>query len=367
MAVVKQVSTVELTVPLQRSMRFATRQVSARDFTLVQIETNDGVIGNGVVYMHVANIIEEKLRPLLLEQDVLDTEKLWRNMYREMYRDRKGAAIRAIGACDIALWDAKGKTLNLPVYKLLGACRDRVPCYGSGGYYRKTGREAINEIQEEVTKYVKSGFRAIKMKVGGLPLNDDLERVRAAREAAGANIEVMLDANNAYDSNTAIRAGKAYEKFDVYWFEEPVWPEDLAGSARVSRALSTPIASGELEYTRYGFRDLIISNAASILQPDAEVVGGVSEWLKVASLAASFNIPVAPHWAQEIHTHLASAVENSIWIEWFAKDLDIRKEDELYTSSVKLEDGFAIPSNEPGFGVKLNEDAIKKFSKRKIE
>jgi D-arabinonate dehydratase len=343
-------------------MSFATRRVDEREFTLVRIETDDGIFGNGVAYMHVGSIIEKKLKPLLLGQEILATERLWRDMYREMYRDRKGAAIRAIAATDIALWDAKGRTLELPIYKLLGACKDRVPCYGSGGYYRKKGKEGLDELAEEMNGYVKQGFRAVKMKVGAAALKDDLERVRAVREAIGSEINLMLDANNAYNTATAIKAGKAFEKYDIYWFEEPVWPDDLQGSSTVAKKLTTPIAAGELEYTRYGFRDLVYNEAVDILQPDAEVVGGVSEWMKVAALAAAYNMPVAPHWAQEIHVHLAAAVDNSIWVEWFDRDRDIRKEDELYETTVKLEDGFAIPSSEPGFGIRLNEEAVAKFT-----
>ena len=160
---------------------------------------------------------------------------------------------------------------------------------------------------------------------------------------------------------TLKRIGKAFEKYDPYWFEEPVWTEDLLGSAKVAKALTTPVAAGELEYTRYGFRDLIDSQAVDIVQPDAEVVGGVSEWLKVAALASAYHMTVAPHWAQEVHVHLAAAVDNSTWIEWFERNNDIRKEDELYETSVIPQDGFAIPSSEPGFGIKLNEEAISRF------
>lgn len=362
MATVRNVNVSELTVPLRTPMYFATRRVADRDFTLVRLETGDGVVGNGVVYMHVGGIIEEKLKPILLGQDILYTEKLWRDMYREMYRDRKGAAIRAIAALDIALWDAKAKLLKLPIYKLLGGCKDRIACYGSGGYYRKSGKAGLDDLAEEMAGYVKRGLRAVKMKVGAIGLKDDLERVRVAREAIGPDIALMLDANNAYDITTAIRAGRAFEKYDPYWFEEPVWPEDLKTSAKVAKTLTMPVAAGELEYTRYGFRDLIDSQAVNILQPDAEVVGGVSEWLKVAALAAANNMTLAPHWAQELHVHLATAVDNSTWVEWFDRDNDIRKEDELYETSVTLQDGFAIPSNEPGFGINLNEEAIAKFA-----
>ena len=356
----KKIETVELSVPLRRVTSTSTRNISARDFTLVRIETDDGIVGNGVVYNHVGEIVNRNLAPKVLGADVLATEKSWWDMYREVYRDRKGAAIRALSAVDISLWDAKAKTLKLPLYKLLGARRDKVPCYGSGGYYRKG--QTPEELVEEVNDFLKRGLKAVKIRVGGQNLKADVERVRAVREAIGSERQLMLDANNAYDVSSAIKAGKAFQKFDITWFEEPVWPDDLSGSAEVAAALDVPVASGELEYTKYGFRDLIERRAADIIQPDAEVVGGISEWLKVASMASAFRISVAPHWAQEVHVHLTAAIDNSLFVEWFNRESDIRKEDELYRSDVQMSEGYVSPGNSPGLGVEIKEDAIEAFA-----
>ncbi len=292
-------------------------------------------------------------------------EKIWWEMYQEMYRDRKGAAIRAISAVDISLWDAKAKSLGLPLYKLLGARREKVPCYGSGGYYQKNQR--LEDSLEEVNGFVRKGLKAVKIRVGGLDLKSDVERVKAVREAIGPNLKLMLDANNAYDVSTATKAGKEFEKFDIFWFEEPVWPDDIKGSARVAAALDTPVASGELEYTKYGFRELIESGGADIIQPDAEVVGGISEWLKVTSMASAYRISVAPHWAQEVHVHLTAAIDNAIFLEWFDRTSGIRKEDELYRTEVKVIDGYAFPSTSPGLGREIKEDAVKEYTTTRFQ
>ena len=360
MTIVKNVRITELSVPLKRPVSISARAIPARDFTLVQVETDEGVTGSGVVYMHVGEIVNRNLKPLLVGSDVICIEKIWWEMYREMYRDRKGAAIRAISAADISLWDAKAKSLRLPVYKLLGARREKVPCYGSGGYYRKD--QTLDELSEEMARFVKRGLKSVKIRVGGLDLKSDVERVRAVREGIGPKIQLMLDANNAYDVSGAIRAGREFEKFDIFWFEEPVWPDDILGSAEVALALDVPIASGELEYTKYGFRDLIERRGADIIQPDAEVVGGISEWLKVAGIASAYRISVAPHWAQEVHVHLTAATDNSIFVEWFDRDLDIRKEDELYKSEVRMIDGFVYPGSSPGLGIEINEEAVKQYT-----
>jgi D-arabinonate dehydratase len=360
MTIVKKVEAVELSVPLNRVTSTSTRNISARDFTLVRIETDDGIAGTGVVYNHVGEIVNRNLAPKVLGADELATEKSWWDMYHEVYRDRKGAAIRALSAVDIALWDAKAKTLKLPLYKLLGARREKVPCYGSGGYYRKG--QTLEELADEVHNFLKRGLKAVKIRVGGQDLKTDVERVRAVREAIGSDTQLMLDANNAYDVSSAIKAGKAFQKFDITWFEEPVWPDDLSGSAEVAAALDVPVASGELEYTKYGFRDLIERRAVDIIQPDAEVVGGISEWMKVASMASAFRIPVAPHWAQEVHVHLTAAVDNALFVEWFNRESDIRKEDELYRSEVHMSEGYVIPGNSPGLGVEINEEAIDEFT-----
>src|SRR5262249_42010565 len=210
-----------------------------------------------------------------------------------------------ISAVDIALWDLLGKTTGLPLYRLLGGSRDTVPAYASGGYYRD--EDPIQAITAEMERYVGLGFRDVKMKVGGAALEVDVARVRAARDVIGPLGRLALDANNAYRTlPEALRAARAFQPYDPWWFEEPLSPDNAAGHAELARQIETPVATGEIHQTRWDFRDLIERKSAAILQPDAGVLGGVSEWLKVAHAAATFDLPVAPHWHADLHIHLAA-------------------------------------------------------------
>jgi D-arabinonate dehydratase len=171
----------------------------------------------------------------------------------------------------------------------------------------------------------------------------------------------MIDANNAYDPITAIKAGREYEKYNIFWFEEPVWPDDIKGSAEVASALDTPIASGELEYTRYGFRDIIQNCAADIIQPDASIMGGITEWLRVNSMAVSLGFGVAPHNAQEINSHLAGAKPNVMFVEFFVKGGDIRLEDKIFKEYREPKNGYLTLSDEPGLGIELDQETISRY------
>jgi len=352
-----------LSVPLEQPVFFATRAVKEREFTVTRIFTDEGIVGISCVPIgdpgSVVAIIERKFKPLLIGQDPFDVERLWTRMYHEMYRDRKGAAVRAISAVDIALWDIKGKAFEKPLYKLLGGYRDQVPCYASGGYYR--GGDELRDLAKEMEFYLEHGFTAVKIKIGALPLKKDLERVKIARSVLGPDVVLMVDANNAYDVATAIRVGRALEELDVFFFEEPVKPDDFLGSQRVAETLDIPIASGELEYTVDGFRDLIISKAVDIIQPDATVLGGITEWIKVAGLAKAFHIPISPHWEQEVHMHLVGAFPNTLWVEFFMKEIGVRVEDKLYKDFVLPKDGMLAIPDKPGLGVELDADAIKRY------
>lgn len=360
---IKELSTTKLSIPLNEPMWFATRKVSAREFTLCEIVAEGDIRGYGVIPIgdpySVSAIIERKLKPIVIGEDILSYERLWEKMYRETYRDRMGAAIRAMAAIDIAVWDAIGKTLRQPVYKLLGGHKDEVPAYASGGYYREG--KGTEGLAEEVSRYVKKGYRYVKIKVGGAPLRNDLERVRAAREAAGPDITLMLNANNAYTPYQAIKAGREFEKSDIFWFEEPVWPDDVEGSRRVAEALDVPIASGELAYTRHDFQNLFTKKAIDIAQPDCTVVGGVTEFMKVAGMAAGYSIPIAPHWCQEIHMHMVGAFANALIVEFFEKEIDIRKEELLYNKYVEPTNGIIKIPGTSGFGREPSEEAIEKY------
>ena len=265
---------------------------------VVKVSTDDGVTGIGLAggVMGAENIgsaILDYLKQYAIGQDPFDNEKIWDDMWQPKLIGRRGITTRVISGIDIALWDIKGKVANRPVYKMLGGYTDRMPVYIAGGYYEEG--KGLEELALETEESLSMGVRAIKMKIGGAPINEDVERVRVVRETAGPDVKVMVDANCAYRYYEAIEIARKIEKYDIYWFEEPVNPDDYEGHKLISQATTIPIATGENEYTRYGFRDLIENRCAAILQPDALVMGGITEFTKVAALAQAHDLPIAPH------------------------------------------------------------------------
>lgn len=329
--------------------------------TFAIIETDEGVTGLGMAATPAARrVIDDYLVEALLGQDPFDIERLWQDMFwRVRSFGRKGLAFCAISAVDIALWDLKAKALDLPLFRLLGAVRDRVPVYGSGGFTDLS----IDALVSEQVAWVDRGMRAIKMKVAkdfGTRERDDLERVRCVRDAIGPEVDLLVDANNGYYAKQAIRMGERFADLDVRWFEEPVLADDMPGLAQVAAALAIPVATGEHEYTRYGFRDLLTSRSADIVQPDVVRVGGVSEWLKIAHIAQAFNIPIAPHNATLIHAHLACAVADVIVVEYLAT---FEAGDHLWYVDVPVPiGGFLAPPDRPGHGLELSEKAIRRYA-----
>ena len=357
---ITNVEAIPLQIPLETPATFATRTIRFRDYVAVKIHTDEGITGIGYTwYLHSALVINHLLKEHLIGTDPFSIELLWNRMYHEVYRERKGAAIKAVSALDIALWDIIGKSLKQPLYRLLGGNSNKARCYASGGYYKEG--KGIPGLVKEMTGYVARGFKAVKMKVGAMPIEKDLERIKAVRKALGSEIEIMIDANNGYTVTQAIKAGRAFEKYDVAWFEEPVWPDDIKGSAEVASALDTPVASGELEYTRYGFRDLIVNGAIDIAQPDATACGGITEWIKIAHMASAWNMPVAPHGEHEVHMHLVAAVPNGSYVEYFLREADIMKEMLLFIGAPETVDGWLEIPPRPGLGLEFDEKILKKY------
>jgi D-galactarolactone cycloisomerase len=269
-----------------------------------------------------------------------------------------------------------GKALQMPVHKLLGgSMREKALAYATGLYYKKSPNQTRDLVQEALG-YVKEGFSAIKMKIGGLPPAQDLSNVRAVREAIGPDIYLMVDANHAYNSVTAIQVGRELERHQVSWFEEPVIPEDIQGYLEVKEALDVPIAGGECEYTRFGFRELISRRAVDILQPDACKTGGLSEAKKIAALASSWGIPYIPHcWGTPIAIaaalHLLAVLpevpscRNTLpfhqlpVLEFDRTPHPIREE--LAIQPFRVEGGWVRVPTEPGLGVEVRKEILSKY------
>jgi D-arabinonate dehydratase len=202
--------------------------------------------------------------------------------------------------------------------------------------------------------------KAVKIKIGGVSMKEDVERVRVVRETIGPDVKLLVDANNAFTVYEAIKMAQKIERYDIFWFEEPVAPDDYRGHARVQRSTGIPVATGENEYTRYGFRDLIERESASILNADAQILGGITEFMTVAALASSHDIPIAPHGSQEIHIHLVSAIDNGLILEYYRKSVDPLR-DKIFLTSLSLDsEGCVMVPDRPGLGVEPNFELLEK-------
>ena len=318
-------------------------------------------LGIGQASPGVRQVIEAGLKDLLIGQDPFDIEKIWNDMFwRVRGYGRKGVAFCALSAVDIGLWDLKAKALHLPLYKLLGAYTDSVPIYGSGGWTNFSERELV----EEMAGYAEQGIKCVKMKVGkdfGQSEREDLVRLAAVRRALGDDIGIYVAANNGYYPKQAIYMSREFEQYQVGWFEEPVLADDIDGLAQVRDAINIPLATGEHEYTKFGFRSLIGAGAVDIVQPDVGRVGGVTEWLKVAHMAHAFNLPVAPHAVQLVHLHLACATPNLKVVEYM--NTTLLGDRVWYTEFPEQRDGMWSPSrNRPGLGLALDPAAVEKYA-----
>ena len=276
-----------------------------RGSCIVEIETADGITGWGECYGPSAvakAYIETQFAPRIIGRDAFDVEVIWEDLYNRIkdYGPR-GMVTSAMSGIDIALWDIIGKACGKPIHKLIGgAQRTEVTSYATGLYFIDMDR-LIEEAVEEAREYVEQGFVAIKMKIGLGDPKLDIRRVAAVREAIGDKTRLMVDANHCFTVPQAIRIGRELEKLDVEWFEEPISPEDIDGYVEVTRALDMAVAGGENEFTRWGFRDLVVRKAMDIIQPDVCAAGGISECRKIATLASAHGVECVPHaWGSVI-------------------------------------------------------------------
>lgn len=356
-------------VPLDRVTSFATRTVQARDYALVRIRTGDGAQGIGFCYAGstagqiVTTAVRELFAPMLIGHDAHAVERLWQTMYREgILQGRAGSVMRALSILDVALWDRNARAAGLPLHRFMGShCESgKVDAYASGGYYLDGKTPAL--LGKEMAAYAKKGFKAVKMKVGRLSVAQERERIRAARDAIGPDILLMLDANNAWDDlPTALRYMAAYEPFDPYWIEEPFWPDDIDNHAKLAARTPVTVATGEIEVGRWRFKELLDKGAAEILQADAAVCGGITEWRKIAATADSYGAVMCPHWFHDLHVHLVAATPNAKFVEFFADDqvLNFRK---LIDTQLEFADGQLLVPTAPGLGFDFDQSRIKQFA-----
>ena len=323
--------------------------------SIITIETDEGLTGygfSGPLLGMDPFMMADALKPQLIGEDPLYTERIWKKLYSPKLIGRRGMSTRSVSGIDIALWDIKAKKAGLPLYKLLGGCRDKVPAYIGGGYYGKN--KTLSDLQKEMEGYIALGVAGVKMKVGALSFREDAARVKAVREAIGPHKILMIDANCAYKAHEAIQFARHIEEYDVYCFEEPVMPDDYEGMQKIARATAIPLAAGENEYTKYGFRDLIATGAVPILNPAPFLNGGVTETMKIVALAQAHNLEVAPHGDQTINVTVGAAAENVSYVEYYPQEYDALLNEAFDIRLALDSDGMMSPPDRPGMGFEPN-------------
>jgi L-alanine-DL-glutamate epimerase-like enolase superfamily enzyme len=351
-----------VSVPLKRPVEghpYLGRRATS-NFLLLQLKTDDGLNAFGLAHTstvgkaHAFEIMVQEVLPMLIGQSVFDHEEIYHRAYTFLTDlGHSGAALQSLAAIDIALWDLKGKALGQPLYQLLGARRDRVPCYASGGLRR---HQSIDQLVADAADFVKRGFAAMKLRLGARPFAEDVERVRAVRDAIGSKVALMVDLNWALTPPEAIRLGRMLEPFDLFWIEDPIAAGDIDGLAKVSRALDTRVTFGETLEKIEEFRTCLEKQAADCYMADVQKLGGISAWMRVGSLLDVWHLPLASHTEPEVQVHLIAAAPNGLTVEYTPSH------DVLYREPLKVENGSMLVPSKPGLGMELNEDTIQRYS-----
>ncbi|NNG03746.1 MAG: mandelate racemase/muconate lactonizing enzyme family protein [Inquilinus sp.] len=323
---------------------------------LVTVTTDEGASGTGYSYTigtggsSVMALLRDHLAPRLIGRDPEMVEQIWKDLFFHTHATAVGAITSlALAAIDTALWDLRCRVAGLPLHRMAGGAQDRLRLYTTEGGWLHLTPEALVEDALAVRE---QGFRGCKIKVGRPNVAEDCARLAAVRDAVGPSFQIMVDANQAFTVPEAIRRARHYEAFDLGWLEEPLPAEDIGGHVRLSRSTSLPIAVGESIYHPSHFREYLQREACSIVQADVARIGGITPWLKTAHLAETFNVPICPHFLMELHVALCCAVPNAPWLEY------IPQLDDITTGGLRIEDGWAHPSEEPGLGIDWDWDAI---------
>ena len=344
-------------------------------YPFVRIYTDEGIVGIGECFRRlpevIKTIVEKIIRPILLDKDPMDTEVRWRDMIQAASASDMGGAVHcAIAGLDIAMWDIKGKALEKPIYELLGGkAREKVQMYAS------SMRRDLTPLEEakRAVSLVEEGYKGYKLHSalpGAIddPSDQTIETVREVRAAIGPDIEILVDVNGAFSAHHAIEIGKALEALGVFHFEEPRPHYDLDGLATVADALDIPIASGEMIYTQWQFKDLILRGRVDILQPDIVKVPGFTEFQRIAALASAFGKPITVHNIQPTlsavaHLHVCAAYPIIPYSqEYNIEPISIRDEWPILKTPLHVKDSYLEVPSGPGLGVELDEDVIKRLS-----
>lgn len=386
---ITDVTTLKLFYQPPVAMADSVHYMPARPTLLVQVHTDAGITGLGESaaysgFLESAEmLILGELRRLVVGQNPFDVERIWQRMaVNSRQRGNRGMLMMAISGIDIAIWDIIGQATNTPLYRIFGAYQDTLDGYASAGFYAAGKSPA--DLANEVAGYVERGFRFVKIKVGRNPevmmtplrdtlaadyatvsLEEDVERVRAVRQAIGPKVKLAIDANNVWTPSIALKFMHQVEQYDIYWLEEPIATDDLEGSALLAHHLDTPIAGYETETSLYGFRQLMVRGAIDIAQPDAIWGGGLTQCRKIAAMAQAFHLPVVPHGfssaiAMIANMHLNASLPNAGLVEFDQNPNPLRSDLLEEPIDIDRNGRIAMPKG-AGLGVKLNQTTINKY------
>jgi L-alanine-DL-glutamate epimerase-like enolase superfamily enzyme len=334
----------------------------------VIVRTDEGIHGCGFTGTHahlptdrlIADCIAHTYGPLLIGEDPRETQALWRKLYHHppvQWVGRAGITQLALACVDVALWDIKAKAAGTPLWKLLGgSASTRIQAYNTDGGWLNW---SLEQLVADARRLVEGeGYRGVKIKVGSEDPGNDLERIAAVRRAIGPHVKLMVDANGRWDLNTALNVGRHFAEHDVWWFEEPLWYDDVPGHAALARGISTPIALGEQLYALDDFRDFIGAGAVHFVQPDAVRLAGVTEWWQTADLALAHRLPVVPHIGDMMQVHLHLVIAHAAcslleYIPWLRA---------CFEEPATVEEGYFLVPQAPGAGTTLRADALREYN-----
>jgi L-alanine-DL-glutamate epimerase-like enolase superfamily enzyme len=353
--------------PVPGNFADSTRKVETIGLLVLRVTTDQGLEGIGITYHEVGGeatreLIRHDIAHRLIGRDPFETDALWHELFHYLRGvGRKGLTFCALSAVDIALWDLKGKILGMPLHRLLGGNRTRVPVYASGGWTSYDDDQLVDEMKGMVAR----GFRHIKFKVGvdgGRDTRRDAIRVRKVRDAVGPEIHLLVDANNCFDAARAVQLANEIRECRITLFEEPVFADDIPGLARFKRGTDIPLGTGEHEYTKFGVRDLLLAEAADYVQADGARAGGYTEMLKIAALTQAFNVSFAPHAMENIHLPLAAALPNVPFLERLLMFEPVTAL--VFRDAPVPVDGFMHATDKPGLGLDLDLDFVREADSR---
>ena len=329
-----------------------------QETVLLTLRCSDGIEATGYAYTigtggsSILALLNDHLAPRLLGRNPLHIEAIWKDLFFHTHATAVGAITSLALACaDTALWDWRAHSQQLPLWQLLGGAQARVPVYTTEGGWLHL---SASELVEQTLAAQAQGFKGAKIKIGRPHVSEDLARLAAVRAAVGTGFEIMTDANQGFNRPEVVRRAAAFAPFDLAWLEEPLPAEDVAGHRQLCEHTAIPVAVGESMYHLSQFREYLEQGACSIVQPDVARIGGITPWIKVAHLAEGFNVPVCPHFLMELHVSLCAGVPNAAWVEY------IPQLDDITTSRIRVEDGYAYPPDTPGLGIEWDWGEIAK-------